>query len=81
MQPTDNRKGMLAMLAAVACFTTTDVLMKAAAQSLPVSQVLALRGAHGLPPLAAPRVRAGLRADRAVPRADLAWLARDREPR
>lgn len=45
MQPTDNRKGMLAMLAAVACFTTTDVLMKAAAQSLPVSQVLALRGA------------------------------------
>ncbi len=48
MQTTDNRKGMVYMLAAVACFTTTDVLMKVAAQSLPVSQVLALRGALAL---------------------------------
>ena len=48
MHPTDNRKGMLAMLAAVACFTATDVLMKAAAESLSISQVLALRGGLAL---------------------------------
>lgn len=39
-----NRNGMIAMVGAVACFTTTDVLMKAATQTLPVSQVLAIRG-------------------------------------
>jgi drug/metabolite transporter (DMT)-like permease len=39
-----NRNGMIAMVGAVACFTTTDVLMKTATQTLPVSQVLAIRG-------------------------------------
>jgi drug/metabolite transporter (DMT)-like permease len=39
-----NRRGMIAMVGAVACFTTTDVLMKSATQTLPVSQVLATRG-------------------------------------
>jgi drug/metabolite transporter (DMT)-like permease len=40
----DNRAGVLAMVAAVACFTSTDVLMKKATEELAVSQVLALRG-------------------------------------
>lgn len=44
MNAPDTRKGVLAMLLAVACFTSTDVLMKKATENLPVSEVLALRG-------------------------------------
>ncbi|MDH7796203.1 MULTISPECIES: DMT family transporter [unclassified Beijerinckia] len=39
-----NRKGIVAMCAAVACFTTTDGLMKLATETLPASQIIALRG-------------------------------------
>jgi len=38
------RKGIAAMCAAVACFATTDGLMKLATETLPVSQVITTRG-------------------------------------
>lgn len=39
-----NRKGIVAMCTAVACYTITDGLMKLATETLPVSQVITLRG-------------------------------------
>ncbi len=55
------------MVGAVACFTTTDVLMKVATESLPVSQVLASRGVIAVSMiLALLSVNGGLRHFRAL---------------
>lgn len=40
----DNRRGIIAMLAAVAWFSTSDTLLKLAGGSYPTSQVIAVRG-------------------------------------
>ena len=39
-----NTRGILAMIAAMACFTATDSLMKLATASIPPSQIIAVRG-------------------------------------
>jgi drug/metabolite transporter (DMT)-like permease len=42
--PIDNRRGILAMLAAVLAFVTSDSLMRLAAADLPTGQIIVLRG-------------------------------------
>jgi drug/metabolite transporter (DMT)-like permease len=44
MPPTDNRRGIAAMLAASCFFITNDTLLKVAATGYPASQLMALRG-------------------------------------
>ena len=44
LDPAANRRGILAMLAAMACFVLNDALVKAVAASHPPGQVMALRG-------------------------------------
>ena len=45
MPPADNRRGILAMLAAMFCFITNDTLLKLASASYPPGQIMAFRGA------------------------------------
>lgn len=44
MPPTDNRRGIVAMLLAMAFFVVNDSLLKLAAATAPVGQIMALRG-------------------------------------
>ncbi|HEX8662579.1 MAG TPA: DMT family transporter [Beijerinckiaceae bacterium] len=45
MSPAANRRGILAMLAAMLCFITNDTLLKLASASLSPGQIMAVRGA------------------------------------
>ena len=45
---TGNSRGILAMIAAMACFNITDALMKLATDSIPPSQIIVVRGAIAL---------------------------------
>lgn len=45
---TGNSRGILAMIAAMACFNITDALMKLATDSVPPSQIIVVRGAIAL---------------------------------
>ena len=45
MAPADNRRGILAMLAAMLFFITNDTLLKLASASLPPGEIMAVRGA------------------------------------